>query len=64
MVICFQAFICTCFAVSEFCFVNPGFLIGLSDPFCTLYVTTKESSKRTRVIEKTLNPKWDETFKL
>lgn len=39
-------------------------LIGLSDPFCTLFVTSKESSKRTKVVEKSLNPQWNETFKL
>ncbi|XP_021963043.1 protein unc-13 homolog 4B [Folsomia candida] len=42
----------------------PGMdLNGLSDPFCTLFVTSKESSKRTKVVEKSLNPQWNETFK-
>ncbi|CAL8078407.1 unnamed protein product [Orchesella dallaii] len=37
---------------------------GLSDPFCVVYVTTRDTAQKTDVIHNTLNPVWKEKFSL
>ncbi len=43
---------------------------GLSDPYCEIYVLDeksqpiKKSKQKTKVIKKSLNPTWDESFSI
>jgi len=35
---------------------------GFSDPYCVVHIGSK--SKRTKIIQKNLNPKWNQKFTL
>eukprot|EP00027_Filamoeba_sp_ATCC50430_P002896 CAMPEP_0168549890 /NCGR_PEP_ID=MMETSP0413-20121227/5344_1 /TAXON_ID=136452 /ORGANISM="Filamoeba nolandi, Strain NC-AS-23-1" /LENGTH=125 /DNA_ID=CAMNT_0008580307 /DNA_START=23 /DNA_END=396 /DNA_ORIENTATION=+ len=37
-------------------------ITGLSDPYCMLFMTSSAEHHKTKVVKKTLDPKWNEIF--